>query len=76
MRLGGLYGLGEILKSSFGGQDTLGWNSLWVEWSHKTPCKHFKFGIGRGMKCMKCLKQGAGKGFIFHAIIPVLYPLW
>ena len=50
MRLGGLYGLGEILKSSLGGQDTLGWNSLWVEWSHKTPCKHFKFGIGRGMK--------------------------
>ena len=31
--------------------------------------------IGWGLDSIKLLKNGAEKGFIFHAIIPVLYPL-
>ena len=41
----------------------------------KTACKYFNFTIGGGMKYVKLLKNGAGKDFIFHAIIPtyILY---
>ena len=45
-------------------------------WLLKTPYKYFSFAIGGGMKYMKWLKNGAKKGFIFHAIVPALYPLW
>ena len=32
--------------------------------------------IGGGLGWIKLLKNGAGKGFIFHAIISALYPFW
>ena len=40
----------------------------------KKPCKYFNMVIGGGLVWIKWLKNGVGKGFIFHAIIPVLYP--
>ena len=41
-----------------------------------TPCKDFDLAIGGGIGWLKWLKNGAGKGFIFHAIIPASYPFW
>ena len=38
--------------------------------------KYFNLAIGGGLGWMKWLKNGAGKGFIFHVIIPALYPFW
>ena len=32
--------------------------------------------IGGGLGWMKWLKNGAGKLFIFYAVIPPLYPFW
>ena len=45
-------------------------------WPFKTPSKDFHLAIGRGLGWMKWLKNGAEKGFIFHAIFPALYPFW
>ena len=42
--------------------------------SKKTPSKDFHLAIGGRLGWMKQLKNGAEKGFIFHAIIPALYP--
>ena len=39
----------------------------------KTPCKGFNLAIEGGLGWIKWLKNGARKGFIFHAIIPALY---
>ena len=45
-------------------------------WPLKTPWKDFNMAIGGGLGEMKWIKNGEGKGFIFHAIIPALYPFW
>ena len=42
----------------------------------ETPCKDFNLAIGGGLGSMNWSKNEAGKGFIFHAIIPTLYPFW
>ena len=78
MGLGGAYNIGwrQILKSSYDGQAAKGWDYFLLgESPLKAPCKYFNFAIIGGMKCMNWFKNGAGKGFIFHAIIPLLYPL-
>ena len=41
-------------------------------WTLETPSKDFLLAIGGGLGWMKWLKNGAEKGFIFHAIIPAL----
>ena len=45
-------------------------------WLLKTPSKDFNLAIGGGLGWIKWLKNGAEKGFIFHAIFPALYPFW
>ena len=40
----------------------------------KTSSKDFDLVIRGGLCWIKLLKNGAEKGFIFHAVIPVLYP--
>ena len=42
----------------------------------ETPSKDFNLAIGGRVGWMKWLKNEAGKGFIFHAVIPALYPFW
>ena len=46
------------------------------DWPIETPSKYFYLAIGGGLGKIKCLKNGTGKGFIFHPIIPALYPFW
>ena len=41
---------------------------------HIYASKDFHLAIGGRMGCMNWLKYGAEKGFIFHAIMPALYP--
>ena len=45
-------------------------------WPLETTCKDFNLAIGEGLGWRKWLKNGAGKGIMFHAIIPALYPFW
>ena len=47
---------------------------LWQEFSLDTPSKDFYLAIGGGLGWMKWLKNAAEKGFIFHAVIPAMYP--
>ena len=69
--IGTAYRLGEILKSSMGReQATKGWNHFYGV-VHPSR-KHLKNGGVLGW--MKWLKNGAEKAFIFHAVIPTLYP--
>ena len=42
----------------------------------KTANKDFHLAVGGRLGWMKWSKNRAEKGFIFHAIIPALYPLW
>ena len=75
MALGGAYRLGELLKSSYGRHATKGWDHFYCgSCPLETPCKHFDLVIALGLVWLKWLKNGVGKDFIFHAIIPVLYP--
>ena len=39
-------------------------------------CKDVNLVIGIGLGLIKWLKNGAEKGFIFHAITPALFPFW
>ena len=76
MGLGGVYRLEADLKVIMWGTSCEGMGLFLLgESPLKAPCKYFDFAIGGGMKCMNWLKNGSGKGFIFHAIIPILYPL-
>ena len=43
-------------------------------WPFETTCKDFNLAIGGGLDWMKWLKNGAGKGFAFHVVVPALYP--
>ena len=76
MGLGGTYGCGEILKSSFWGSNPQRVATIfyWGSWPLEAPSKDFHLAIGRGLVWMKCLKNGAEKGFIFHATYPALCP--
>ena len=42
-------------------------------WPLESPCKDFSLATGGGLGWMKWLNHRAGKGFIFHAIIPALF---
>ena len=69
-------GWGKILKSSYGGQAAKEWDHFYVgSRPLDIPCKDFNLAIGGGLGWMKWLKNGAGKGFIFHAIIYLHYIL-
>ena len=58
------------------GQVTKGWDHFYGgSWPLKTPCKDFNLAVVGGLGWMKWLKMDREK-FIFHAIIPALYPLW
>ena len=53
------------------------WDQFYGEsWSLKALSKNFNLAIKGGLGWMKWLKNGAGKGFIFHAMIPALYSFW
>ena len=73
---------GNILETSLGasheGMEPFLWRRLTPResWPLETPCKDFNLAIGGGLGWMDSLKNGAGKRFIFHAIIPALYPFW
>ena len=57
---------GEILKLSYSGQATKGWEHFYMRGSFlKTPCKDFNLTIGGGLGWMKWLKNGAGKKIYF-----------
>ena len=69
-------GWGKILKSSYGGESTKNWEHFsWGELTLKTANKDFHLAVGGRLGWMKWSKNRAEKGFIFHAIIPALYPL-
>ena len=42
-------------------------------WPLETPIKDYQLAIRGRLGWMKWFKNGAEKGFIFHAIIPALY---
>ena len=42
----------------------------------ETLCKDFDLASAEGIGWMKWLKNWAGKGFKFHAIIPKIYLFW
>ena len=57
---------GEILKLSYRGQVTKGWNHFYGRsWPLKTPCKDLNLTIVGGLGWMKWLKSGAGKSLYF-----------
>ena len=57
--------LGGILKLSYGGKATKGWDHLYGEsYLLKTPCKEFNVAIGKVLGWMKWLKNGAEKVYI------------
>ena len=43
-------------------------------WPLEKPNKDFKLTVGETLGWMEWLNNGLGKGFIFHAVIPALYP--
>ena len=70
-------GWGEILKPSYGGKPQRDGATFYGEsCTLKTPSKDFNLAVGGGLGWMKWLENGAGKGFIFHAIILALYLFW
>ena len=75
MGLGGTYSLKDDFKLV--GKPQRNGNIFYGgSWPLETPCKNFNSATGGGLGWIKWLKDGAGKGFIFHAIIPALYPVW
>ena len=71
-------GSGEIYKNRDEmGPFEMGWDHFYGgTWPLETTCKDFNLAIRGGLGWMKWLKNGTGKGFMFHAIIPALYPFW
>ena len=67
-----------ILKLPSGRQVTKGWHHFYGgSWSLKIPCKN----LVRAIDCWRArldemLKKWDREMFIFHAIIPALYPFW
>ena len=72
--LGRAYRLGwEILKLSYGRQFTKGWDHFYGRsFGLKTPCK---FDNRRRARLDEMVKKWDREKFIFHAIIPALYPV-
>ena len=77
MGLGKTYRLGGDFKVIIWGESTKNWEHFsWGELTLKTANKDFHLAVGGRLGWMKWSKNRAEKGFIFHAIIPALYPLW
>ena len=75
MRLGGVYRLKKDFKVIIWGEPQRSGTIFYGEsWPIERPSKYFRLAIGGGLGWMKLLKNGVGKGFIFHAIITALYP--
>ena len=71
-------GWGKILKSSYRGQATKGWDHFLLgELIFETPRKQrFSFGNWKRARLDEMVKNGTEKDFIFHAIFPAQYPFW
>ena len=64
------------VRGRYGGQTIKGCDHfLWRSRTLETPCKDFNLVIGEDLGRVKWLKIGVGKGFIFHVIIPAIYPI-
>ena len=62
----GAYSLGQDFKVIICGASYKGMGLFYAGGvTLKTRCKYFNFATGAGMKCIKWLKNGAGKDFIF-----------
>ena len=72
-RLGGDFKVIVIWKGG-GGRGEGGLDLFYGgSWPLESPCKDFSLATGGGLGWMKWLNHRAGKGFIFHAIIPALF---
>ena len=77
MRLGRTYRLGGDFKVIIWEASHKGMGPILLgELILKTTSKDVHLEIGGGIGWMKWLKNAAEKGFIFHAVIPALYPFW
>ena len=69
--------LGEILKLSYGGQATKGWELFLLgKLTRQNPMQRFYFSNWRRARFDEMVKKWGKENFMFYAIVPALYPFW